>query len=66
MRIKTIEQSIALKQLKGTPRSMAVQLHPLRQRTIFQICTPLTISLIVPSKVHGYDSIKHKSSSIVV
>ena len=30
MRIKTIEQNIALKQLKSTPRSMAVQLHPIR------------------------------------
>ena len=30
MRIKTIEQNIALKQLKNTPRSMAVQLPPIR------------------------------------
>ena len=34
MRIKTIENNIALKQLKGTPRSMTIQLHPIRHRPI--------------------------------
>ena len=46
VRIKTIEHNIALKQLKGTPRSMAVQLHPIRQRTILEY-------------IHRYRSIKN-------
>ena len=64
MRIKTIEQTIALKQLKGTPRSMAVQLHPVRQRNFFEYVH--REKEFVTSNVHGYAVIKHKSSCIVV
>ena len=59
MRIKTIEQKIALKQLKGTPIPMAVQ-HIRSDNDKFSKMYMVKMSLIV-----GYDIIKHKSSCIV-
>ena len=58
MRIQTTEQNIALKQLKGTPRSMAIQLHPIRQQIFFSNMYTVKMSLIVTSNVHRYTFIK--------